>query len=148
MRIRLRLDPELEATVRPELEAQGHVIDDDARLVLTTVDYQQPFLLCRDGAERVPVPFEDIFYVEALNKEVLVHTPHQCVRTGRPLYQLEGLLPPERFLRISNSVIVARSAIVRVRPALSSRFSLTLRDGTVVDVTRTYYQRFREYFGI
>lgn len=64
------------------------------------------------------------------------------------LYVLEKALPPELFVRISNSVIINRNAIRKIRPALSQKFYLTLKNGAVVDVTRTYYVRFKEYYGI
>ena len=64
------------------------------------------------------------------------------------VYELEKKLPDELFIRISNSVIINRNAIKRVTPALSQKFYLTLKNGDKVDVTRTYYCRFKDYYGI
>ena len=41
-----------------------------------------------------------------------------------------------------------RAAIVRISPALSMKFTLTLSDKRRVDVTRSYYYTFKEYMGI
>ena len=67
---------------------------------------------------------------------------------GRVLYRLTARLDPEAFLRISHSVVIARSKVVRIAPTLSMKFILTLRDGRTVDVTRSYYYIFKETFGI
>ena len=45
-------------------------------------------------------------------------------------------------------MIIARRHVKKIRPALSMKFILTLSDGTVVDVTRSYYSAFREFFNI
>ena len=63
------------------------------------------------------------------------------------LYRLSARLDPAEFLRISHSVVIARSKVVRITPTLSMKFILTLRDGRRVDVTRNYYI-FKEAFGI
>lgn len=39
--------------------------------------------------------------------------------------------------RISNAIIIRRNAIKKIKPALSSKFYLTLKNGAQVDVTRT-----------
>ena len=64
------------------------------------------------------------------------------------MYQLESLLDPREFLRVSKSVIISRKHVRKIRPSLSMKFILTMSDGTLVDVTRTYYSDFRRFFGI
>ena len=64
------------------------------------------------------------------------------------MYQLESLLDPQVFLRISKSVIIARNHVRKIRPSLSMKYILTLTDGTVVDVTRSYYSDFRRFFNL
>ena len=64
------------------------------------------------------------------------------------MYQLETLLDPQEFLRVSKSVIISKKHIKRIRPSLSQKFILTLTDGTLVDVTRSYYNDFKRFFNI
>ena len=58
------------------------------------------------------------------------------------------LLPAREFIRISKSVIIAKSSVKKIRPALTMKFVLTLSDGSLVDVTRSYYTNFRRFFNI
>ena len=148
MRLKLRLGREREAEVARELLALGVELDPEADLILTEEGYCEESLICKDGADTVVVPLEDICYIEALGRDVLVHTAVHTYKTASRIYQLEASLPQDRFIRISNAVIIARGSIQRIRPALSNKFYLTLICGDAVDVTRTYYYKFKEFYGI
>ena len=69
-------------------------------------------------------------------------------RSRDRMYELESLLDPKDFLRVSKSVIIARKHVKKIRPSLSMKYILTMSDGTLVDVTRSYYSDFRRFFGI
>ena len=43
---------------------------------------------------------------------------------------------------------IAKSSVKKIRPALTMKFVLTLSDGSLVDVTRSYYTNFRRFFNI
>ena len=87
-------------------------------------------------------------HIESFGHEVIAHSGGGEYRINERLRRLEEMLDPKRFLRVSNSVIVAVTEIKSVRPALSQKFTLTMSDGSKVDVTRTYYYIFKEHFGI
>lgn len=148
MRVRLKLNSNRRETTIKELEALGIEISEEADLILTEEGFREGELFCREGEERIPVSIEEILYIESLGKEVFVHTENHTYLTAMRLYVLEKALPAERFIRISNSVIISRNSIKKIRPALSQKFYLTLKNDAVVDVTRSYYVRFKEYFGI
>lgn len=148
MRVRLKLNTNRRETVRKTLLGLGVEICDDADLILTEDNYSEGEILCRKDEDYILVPIEDILYVETLGKLVFVYVGNQKYSTKTRLYELERMLPAEKFIRISNSVIIARNAIKKIRPTLGQKFYLTLKNGTAVDVTRTYYCRFKEYYGI
>lgn len=150
MKIKLEVsDARCEALER-ELTALGIDIDDDALLVLRERNAYPDALTVRDAAtnERVRLPVGDIITAEAFGHDVEVFATGGKYLALSRLYQLQAKLDPERFLRISNSVIVARAHILRISPALSMKFTLTLSDKRRVDVTRSYYYTFKEYMGI
>lgn len=135
-------------TLAQQLLAHGIELDNDAPLILQEANIWPEHLMCRQGTEYFRIAVRDMIYIESLAREILVHTLEGTYKAGERLWQLEQLLPPQTFLRISNSVIVGKAHIRSIKPALSQKFLLTLSDGTKVDVTRTYYHAFREAMGI
>ncbi len=98
--------------------------------------------------ERVILPVEDIAYIETFGHSVEVHTKDKTYQALDRLYKIVNLLDPDKFLRISNSVVIARDKVKKVPHMLSMKFILTMTDGRNVDVTRSCYYIFKEYFGI
>ena len=148
MRVKLKLNSDKRESVRMELEDMGVEISEEADLILTEENYCEGELLCRRNEDRFLIPFEEILYIESQGKEVFVYTGKSKFSAAVRLYMLERTLPAEKFIRISNSVIINRTAIKKIRPALSQKFYLTLKNDAVVDVTRSYYVRFKDYYGI
>lgn len=81
------------------------------RVEKAVVESQQPFVFVKDGTKLVKVWLRDILFVEGLKDYVTIHTPTQKIVSLQRLKMLEGQLPPERFIRIHNSYIVAIEAI-------------------------------------
>lgn len=148
MKIKLRLSNAKKNQVTEELTSMGVEITENSDLILTEDGYYGGELYCKDDTDTVIVILSDILYIESLGKDIYVHTINKNFTTTTRLYVLEQKLPNEQFLRISNSVIIRKNAIQRIRPGLSQKFYLTLKNGDTVDVTRTYYYIFKEYYGI
>lgn len=148
MKIKLMVGEERRAGIENELARRGIEVADDADLILSEENSYPDCLLGRKGETLFRVRTDEILYIESLGHDVLAHTADGEYRLRERLRRLEGLLDPQKFLRISNSVIVARDRVKRIRPALSQKFTLTLSDGSSVDVTRSYYYIFKDSFGI
>ena len=148
MRLKLRLNKSTIHSIQEELIKKDIEVSEDAELILTEEGYTGDTIECKDANGIVYVNTEDICYMESVGHDIYVHTENAEYKTKYRIYQLEGVLPPDRFVRISNSVIIKRNAIRHIKPALSSKFYLTLITGDVVDVTRTYFHKFKEFYGI
>lgn len=148
MKLKLQLTKETKKKVIAELDEMGIEISEDSELILTEDTYQIGQLVCKDDTDTVLVDFDDICYIEALGREITVYTTGKAYRVSQRIYQLENQLPEEKFIRISNGIIIHRKSIKRIIPGLSSKFYLTLVNGDNVTVTRTYYYKFKEYFKI
>ena len=57
---------------------------------------------------------------------------------------LEQELASRDFIRVSNSCIISKKKIKRIKPSLSMKYVLEMTDKSLVDVTRGYYHSFRE----
>ena len=149
MKIRLKISKAHYESVRQELETAGIGIEDTAPYVLTEADSPGVFLDVRTAeGERMKLAANEIVFIESYGPNVDVHAKSGVYASSDPLYKIAAELDPERFIRVSNSVIVARKHVKKIRPSLSMKFVLTLSDGTLVDVTRSYYGAFREFFHI
>ena len=100
---------------------------------------EQPFVFVKDGTKLVKVVFNDILYVEGLKDYITIHTKTQKIVSLQRLKSLEDQLPPDKFIRIHNSFIVALNSIdvvhknnVQVRTAM-------------LPIGETYKKTFREF---
>lgn len=63
------------------------------------------------------------------------------------MVQLEANLYEKGFLRIHKAFIVNTRDIKKIKASLNSKFTLILRNGDQVEVSRSYYYRFKEEMG-
>ena len=150
MKVKLEVSRERLAEVREMLRDHGIETDDEAELVLMERSRPADVLTVREpgsGAYNV-LRAEEIILMESFGHTVEVHTAHGVYQVTEPLYKLAALLGPDQFLRVSNSVVVAKGKVRRIAPTLSMKFVLTMEGGRTVDVTRSYYYIFKDAFGI
>lgn len=72
---------------------------------------EQPFVFVKDGTKLVKIQLDDILYVEGLKDYVTIHTRQQKITSLQRLKNLEEQLPPQKFIRIHHSYIIALNAI-------------------------------------
>ena len=150
MKIKLDVSHERYFELKALLENRGFEIDDEADLVLSERNHFIDALIVRNTAsnERVFLPIKDIVYIETYGHTVEVHTDESSYQAFDRLYKIYGMLDPSSFLRISNSVVIAKAKVKQISTTLSMKFILTMSNGEKVDVTRSYYHIFKESFGI
>ncbi len=150
MKVKLVVSKERYEEIKNMLTERGIDVDDNSDLVLSESNRFVDNLIVKDtiSNERVVLPIEDITYIETFGHSVEVHIIGKTYQAMDRLYKIVNLLDPDKFLRISNSVVIAKSKVKKITPTLSMKFILTMADGKDVDVTRTYYYIFKEHFGI
>ena len=148
MRIKLRLNKATKESIQDKLKEKNIEVSEESKLILTEEDYEGGTLECKDEDGIVLVQTENICYMESVGHDVYVYANNKQYKTRYRIYQLEKMLPSDRFIRISNSVIIKKDSIAHIKPALSCKFYLTLTNGDMVDVTRTYYYKFKDFYGI
>ncbi|MFZ1806696.1 MAG: LytTR family DNA-binding domain-containing protein [Cyclobacteriaceae bacterium] len=97
------------------------------------------FVFVKDGTKLVKVILNDILYVEGLKDYVTIHTKQQKIVSLQRLKTLEEQLPPEQFIRIHNSFIVALNAIGAIHKG-------EVQIGTMrLPVSESYKKTFKEW---
>lgn len=150
MKIRLAVSKERYSELRAALESYGIEIDDTADLILCEDNPFVDSLIVRDKetGEKVVVSVDDIVFVESCGHSIEVHSTKGLYLSSGRLYKIYNILDQSKFIRISNSVIIAKNKVIKITPTLSMKFILTMANGEKVDVTRSYYYIFKENFGI
>ncbi len=148
MKIKLSVSEERYAELEALLTSHGFLISDDAEFILQERQKGAAFLNARKDDTVCRIRAEEIIFIESFGKNVVLHTMDDEYSLTERLKELEVLLDGDKFMRISNSVIIARNSVMKIKPTLSTKFILTLRNGAVVDVTRSYYYIFRDAYGI
>lgn len=151
MKIRLSVSDDSYEDVKRFLTGHGIEIDedDDAEFVLLQKNrYPGHLPVKTDNGSKKMISVDDIITIESYGHTIEIHTQEETFTTSDRLYQLINSLDPKKFLRISNSVIVAVPKIRDITPTLSMKFILKMSNGSKVDVTRSYYGKFKEFLGI
>ena len=94
-------------------------------------------LLVPDGHRMVPLPVSSIGWIKAEGDYARIHARGKSYLVYRTLNDLEARLDPAEFLRVHRSAIVRMDQIADATPAGSSRYRLTLADGTTLIVSRS-----------
>lgn len=150
LKLKLEVSKNRYDALKTELNEKGIEIDDNADLILSEKNRFADNLTVKepDSNERVILPTEEIVLIESFGHTIEVHTDEKKYVTQERLYKIINLLNPEKFLRISNSSVIAKERVKKISPTLSMKYILTMSNGRTVDVTRSYYYIFKEYFGI
>ena len=148
MKIRLLVSDEHYDSIASELIKKGIDIDDSAELILSESNITVSHLIARRNEEIYRLETKEISHIESFAQDIVAYCGGDEYKLSETLKRLEEILDPKEFIRVSNSVIVSVSHIKSIRPALSQKFLLTMKNGAKVDVTRTYYYIFKEFLGI
>jgi len=149
LKVRLSVSEKRYEEIKAELTGHGIDIDDDADLeLIERVGGDEYLNVKNEVGDRLRIPVAEIIFIESFGRNMDVHTEKEVFRATERMYVLEQELAGRGFIRVSNSCLVSRKKIKRIKPALSMKYVLKMEDGSLVDVTRGYYYSFREQLGI
>ncbi len=151
MKVRLDVSENCYEEIRQKLQQAGFEVteNDDEQFILHEKDlYASHLALKDDKGERLHLPIEDVIFMESYGHTIEVVTMKGRYQSSESLRRMSEILDPAIFLRISNSTIINRRHLKEIIPGFSMKFRLRMADGSQVEVTRSYYNAFREFFKI
>jgi two-component system, LytTR family, response regulator len=102
----------------------------------------------KEDTEIVFVPVEDILWIEAANKYVVIHTANGQKHIARQTIQsLEDTLDPGQFVRIHRSVLVRKSAVRGLYPLFHGDYMVKLTTGAELTLSRSFRAAFFQEMG-
>jgi DNA-binding LytR/AlgR family response regulator len=96
------------------------------------------YIFVKVETKMVRVELDDIFYIEGLKNYVSIYTKTQRIVTLQVMKQLEEVLPPNRFVRVHKSFIVALDKINVIE-----RQELHIKD-QIIPIGNTYLEHFNK----
>ena len=94
------------------------------------------------------LPYEQILYIEAVDKKVFIYGEDEIYDCNYKLYQLEEMLPESYFFRISKSVILNVLAIKCLEPESGRRLKVTLENEEMLIISRQYAGDIKQKLGM
>lgn len=92
-------------------------------------------IFIREGERFYIVKLQDIFLIESAGNYARLHTDGKKHYIRRSLNQLEKMLDPEQFIRVSRTEIVNVDKILRIVNQASGRLMITLKQGNVIEAS-------------
>ncbi len=150
MKVKLSVSQEHYQEIKIALIEHGIEIDENSDLILSESNHYIDNLMVKDKQtnEQIYLSVNQIVSIESFGHSVEVFTKDASYQVKERLYKIEALLNPDKFLRVSNSVIIAKDKIKKISPTLFMKFILAMNDSRNIVVTRSYYYIFKESFGI
>lgn len=88
------------------------------------------------------VSVNDILWIEAANKYVVIHTPQAKHIARQTVQSLAQELDPAQFVRVHRSILVRKSAVRGLHPLFHGDYVLRLTNGTELTLSRTFRDAF------
>lgn len=101
-------------------------------------------LVIKDSGRVVLVKVDDIDWIEAADYYVQIHAGEAVHLLRETMTQLEGKLPPEKFVRIHRSAIVNLERIQELQSQFRGEYVVVLQDGTRLKLSRSRRAKLQE----
>lgn len=124
-----------------------HRITKDIEKLVSKAKGADASIYGRKDSEGYQIWHSDICYFESVDKKTFVYTADDVFHVSERLYQLEALLDPTLFLRISKSMTVNLDKITAIRPTLSGRFEAVLDNQEKISISRSYVKNLEKTLG-
>lgn len=128
----------IDQQARESLEIRCHEENDAVKEIVTFVKTRQGQLPGLMNGERYEVPISEVIYIESVDNRTFFYTAENTYEIRCKLYELEDVLKPRHFIRISKASILNLLKVRSVKPALNGRFLAQLENGESLIISRKY----------
>jgi DNA-binding LytR/AlgR family response regulator len=87
------------------------------------------------------LPYSDIIKIEANGPYSRIHTPEEVIQTSKTMLHLQAKLPPDRFVKISRSMIVNAACIKMIKKNNDGTAELILNTGEKIMLSKQLKDR-------
>lgn len=109
---------------------------------------QSQRIVVKNGSKIKIIPVQDVFFLEAADDYVKVHTKEGYFLKNKTMNHFEQALDPLHFVRSHRSYIINIQQITRIDPFEKDNHIAILRSGAQVPVSRNGYIKLRSILGL
>jgi len=109
---------------------------------------QSQRIVVKTGSKIKIIPVHDVFYLEAADDYVKVHTQDGSFLKNKTMSHFEKTLDPQQFVRSHRSYIMNVQQITRIDPYEKDNHVAILKSGAKVPVSRNGYVKLRTVLGL
>jgi two-component system LytT family response regulator len=109
---------------------------------------QNQRIVVKNGTKIKIIPVQDVFYLEAADDYVKIHTAEGYFLKNKTMNHFEQSLDKDLFVRSHRSYLVNIQEITRIEPYEKDNHVALLRSGAKIPVSRNGYVRLREVLGL
>lgn len=120
-----------------------HEIREEIQEIADFVRSRQGMFSGMMNGAQYEIAVSDLYYIESVDGRTYLYTLKNVYETSYRLYEVEEILKPKRFQRISKSMLVNLMKIQSIKPALNGRFTILLKSGEKVIISRNYVKAFK-----
>lgn len=142
MKVSLNIDSDVKETL---ITIDCSEMDSSIQEILDFLKGQElDFMVGKDGEMQHILKPADIHYFHATPAGVAAVTANGSFLVKEKLYELEELLPSNRFIRLSKSVIANLHELSRFEASFNGTLAVYFKSGTKEYVSRTYVNGIKE----
>ncbi|MFC5602037.1 LytTR family DNA-binding domain-containing protein [Sporosarcina koreensis] len=142
MKVTLDIDEIYEET---KVTIHCNEVDDSIKEVLDFLKGKKTeFLVGRDGEMQHILKPDDIHFFHTEKEGVMAVTAEGSFSLKEKLYELEEMLPPAKFIRLSKSVIANLHELSRFEASFNGTLVVHFKSGAKEYVSRTYVSGIKE----
>ena len=104
-------------------------------------------LLARTDGRVVPIPVDEIDWIEAKDNYAVVHAGSSAISIRSTLTALADQLDPRQFARVHRSTIVSLTRVREIQPWFRGDYVALLADGTRLTIGATYREELLRRLG-
>ncbi len=105
-------------------------------------------IVIKDGSKIKIIPVHEIFYLEAADDYVKVHTKEGYFLKSKTMNHFEQVLDASQFVRSHRSYIINITQITRIDPYEKDNHVAILKSGVKVPISRGGYGKVKEVLGL
>lgn len=143
LKVKIICDKNKYESLKMELSSKGIEVVEESNLVLIDTSSENNQIRINSKGEIVLIDSASIIAVESFDHDIHIYLSNEEIVTRTPLKEV-GKLLNDSFVQISQSVIINKHYIKRIKNGFSYRFIVFMKNGKEFIVTKTYYYKFIE----